>query len=378
MNKEKKLSLRLGLLAGIISLGMLGSTAGTLAWYAYSRSVTVSYVGTTVASSSLLNVGLVDNGEYFSDEDLVNFDLQLEEITEGENTTNRIVWSRARSGFSLDALRHYLGKSPYAVDKLSPVTTKARAYDASTNLSLFRSPEFGETDFSGAAETNSYVVLPFAFRVINENSEYVDGKNVWLTDATIETNHDAESSIRIFVDNGNSKFLMQPSDKTDLIGSTKVGGLLDLVGDGIYDRDTSTNKEFCYGEFENTPQYAETGYSGPNTLVNVNGVEDEVTGTTFLAKHYPGVLVPNIQAAIPKVQTHAGVGKVKPSVDASGQFYVDPDNGNGLPVATTSEGSRIGYSTLTIFAEGWDHSIIDQNVNYSFNLGLKFEIDRIS
>ena len=63
MIKEKKLSLRLGILAGLISLATLGSTAGTLAWYAYSRTVSFSYVGTTVASSSLLNVGLVDNGK---------------------------------------------------------------------------------------------------------------------------------------------------------------------------------------------------------------------------------------------------------------------------------------------------------------------------
>ena len=375
MSKEKKLSLRLGLLAGITSLAMLGATAGSLAWYTYSRSVTFSFVGTTVASSSLLNIGLVDNGNYFDATDLQTYDLQEEEVTEGTET-NRIVWSRSRSGFSLLALRYYLEKSPYAVDKLYPVTTKARTYDEASASALYRSPEYGETDFVNSADQNAYCVLPFAFRVIDESSSYVAGKNVWLTDATVGADHQAESSIRVYVDGAN-KFLMKPSDEENNVGSTKVGGLLDLIGDGLYDRDTVSNKEYCYGQFVNTPTYAETGYSGPNSLVNVNGVDDEATATTFLAKHNPGVLVPDIATATPRVQTHAGLGKVKPSTYPNGQFYVDTTNGNGIPVGTTSAGSKIAYTTLTIFVEGWDHSIIDQNAGYSFNLGLKFEFDRI-
>ena len=251
MSKEKKLSLRLGLLAGVTSLAMLGATAGSLAWYTYSRSVLFSFVGTTVASSSLLNIGLVDNEGYFDSNDLTTYDLQEEEVTEGTET-NRIVWSRSRSGFSLLALRYYLEKSPYAVDKLYPVTTKARTYDATTSFALYRSPEFSETDFTNLADQNAYTVLPFAFRVIDETSSYVAGKNVWLTDATVGADHDAESSVRVYVDGAN-KFLMQPSEEHNVVGSTKVGGLLDLIGDGIYDRDTNTNKEYCYGVFSNSP-----------------------------------------------------------------------------------------------------------------------------
>ena len=374
MNKEKKLSVRVGILAGLISIAMLGSTAGTLAWYTYSRSVSFSFVGTTVASSSLLNVGLIDNGGCFSDEDLVTYSLEREEVTEGSET-NTIVWSKSRSGFSLLALRQYLEATGYAVDKLFPVTTKARAYDDASNLTLIRSPEVGETEMGSEATHNSYVYLPFAFRVIDDSSEYVAQKDIWLTEAVVEADHDAGSSIRVFVDGAN-KFLMQPSNEENSVTSTKVGGLLDLVGDGIYDRD-SNNKEYCYGEFDNEPQYASTAYSGPNELVNVNGVEDETLATTFLAKHAQGAYVPDIAAANPKLQTHAGVGKVKPSVRPNGEFYVDTENGNGIPVARTSTTSKIGYSTLTIFVEGWDHAIINQNAGYSFNLGLKFEIDRM-
>ena len=52
----------------------------------------------------------------------------------------------------------------------------------------------------------------------------------------------------------------------------------------------------------------------------------------------------------------------------------------GIPIANTgtnADNYGIGYSTMTIFIEGWDHTVIDKAVGYSFNLGLRFEINRI-
>ena len=59
---------------------------------------------------------------------------------------------------------------------------------------------------------------------------------------------------------------------------------------------------------------------------------------------------------------------------------VNPTNGhfiNGKPIAVTDDTTKIGYSTLTIYLEGWDHSVIDQSIGYQFNLGITFEIDRV-
>ena len=375
MIKEKKLSLTLGILAGIITICLVGSTAGTLAWYAYSRSVSMSFVGTTVSNSELLNVGLVDNNNVFTQEDLQTYDLQRESATDG-SVTNSIVWSKSRSGFSLLALRHYLEESNYAVDALKPVTTGSMAYDDSNPLTLYRSPEYGDTDFESIAETKDYVYLPLAFRVLDEHSEYIAGKDVWLTDAVVDAEEEAESSVRVHVD-GTNKFLMQPSDTNNDVGETKVGGVLS-IGPGEY-YDFNGNKELCYGEFE-TPKdeivYNTLPASQYNVLDNMNDVADPTIQTTFNAKHYPNVLVPDIDAAVPKVQEHAGFGKVKPSVNTSGQWYADDVNGNGIAVSITSNESKVGYATLTIFIEGWDHAVIDQKAGYSFNLGLRFEINK--
>ncbi len=377
MTKEKKLSLRLGLIAGITSLALLASTAGSLAWYAFSRTVSLNYIGTSIVGSSLLNIGIIDNDGYFTSEDLATYSLEREEATEGTET-NSICWSKSRNGFPLLALRHYLEQSPHAVDKLHPVTTKSRAYNSTDDLTLYRSPEVSETSFEYEAAYESYSVLPLAFRVIDENDEYVANKDIWLTNAVVDAEQGVENSVRVFAD-GVNKLLIKPADRANQIGETKVGGLLAIGSSQYYDRDDE-NKEYCYGEFENTPVYASTGYPDDaehDVLVNVNGVEDTSQQTTFLAKHYPGAFVPDIDAAVPKVQEHYGLGKIMPSKDSNGNFYADTTNGNGVPIATTTNNSKIGYTTFTIFVEGWDHSIIDQHAGYSFDLALNFEIDRL-
>ena len=375
MNKEKKLSLRLGLFAGIVTIAMLGSTAGTLAWYAYSTNVAVSYVGTTVASSALMNVGLVDNEGVFTPEKCTEYNLERGNATDG-STTNSIVWAKSRSGFSLEAIYFYLETTEYAVNYLKPVTTGFRTYDESSNLTLYRAPEYSEVDFNVPAEKDHYIALPFAFRIMDETSNYVANKKIWLTDAVVEAENEAESTIRVFVDGAN-KFLMQPSDQENNVGETKVGGVLSLGPSDYYDYNTSTNKEYCYGEFENEVQYSALSSSEYEVLDNMNNVVDTSEPTTFYGMHFTDVLVPDIEAAVPKVQEHAGLGKVKPSVRPNGELYHDDTNGNGIPVAITSNESRVGYATVTVFVEGWDHSMIDQKSGYRFNLGLTFEIDRI-
>lgn len=374
MIKEKKLSLRLSILAGLVTLGLLGSTAGSLAWYAYSRTVSLGFVGTTIASSSLLNVGIVDNGGVFDADTLHALNLERAPADASDPTSDSIVWSKSRGGFSLLAIRHYLEQSHYAVSTLKPVTTGSREYNTSS-LSLYRSPEFGETVFEHAADQDSYVVLPLAFRVLNEDSEYVSAKNIWLTDCSVIADNNAESSVRLFVD-GENKFLMKPSDTRNIVDSTKVGGILSLGPSDYYDADIN-DKEYCYGEFEREPSYSTLAASEYDVLSNDNHVSDTSEGTTFYAKHKPGALVPDIDGANPLEQKHAGVGLIKPSVRANGELYHDETNGNGYAVAKTNGQGHIGKATFTIFIEGWDHAVIDQKAGYEFKLDLKFEIDRV-
>lgn len=375
MNKEKKLSLRLSLFAGLVTLAMLGSTAGTLAWYAYSRNVSVSYMGTTVATSALMNVGLVDNEGVFTPERCSEFNLERGSATDG-GVTNSIVWSSSRSGFSVEAIYYYLESTDYAVNYLQPVTTGSRAFNDSSEFKLYRSPEYSEVDFDVPAEKDHYVVLPLAFRVMDETSTYIANKKIWLTDAVVQAENDAQSTVRVFLD-GDNKLLVKPADEENVIGETKVGGALSLSPSEYFDYSQAENKEFAYGEFENEVQYHALADNEYDVLDNINHVEETTEATTFYGYHYPGVLVPDIDAAVPKVQQHAGVGRVRPSITPNGVLYHDETNENGYSVCTTTEESKVGFTTVTVFVEGWDHSMIDQKAGFRFNLGLTFEIDRI-
>jgi hypothetical protein len=378
MKNNKKLSLRLGLLAGLVSIGMLGTTAGSLAWYAYSRTASASFVGTTVASSSLLNVGLVDNDGIFTNADLTTYNLERTTAVDNEGTpeevTNSIVWAKSRSGFSLLAIRHYLDNTDYATDFLKPVTTGSRTYNSADPFTLYRAPEYSITSFDEVAQKDNYVVLPFAFRVYNMD-ELAANKTIWLTESVVSAEENSESTIRVYVD-GENKFLMQPSDAANHIGETKVGGVLSLSPSDYYDVD-GDNKEYWYGEYESAPIYSSLEASEYDVLDNINGIPSGSyvanEASTFYAKHTPNALVPTATA---KVQEHAGFGKVKPSTDLTGKFVVG-EAGNGISVAVTSSESKVAYATLTIFVEGWDYNVIDKKAGVSFNLGLKFEVDKL-
>ena len=380
MTRARKSSLSLMLLTFTTAITILGTTAGALAWYAYSRSVTFSYVGTTVAKSELLNIGLVDDGNYFTDSDLLEFELERESITE-QGVTHSICFSKSKSGLSVEAIQKYLRKSGHAIDQLFPLTTQDRAIDDESPIQLFENPEYGNVDITTPAKISRYSVLPFAFKIINEDSEYVPGKSVWLTQADVKAQEGIENSIRVYVEGTERNFLLRPADNSTTTGSTKVGGLLDLDGDGTYDYNKGSGQEYCYGKFD-TPKsdipYSSTRYGIPKSeapIVDVNGVNDPTnTPSTFLAKHNQDAYVADFTNVNPLLAHYETFGTTKPLVNANNEYYAGD---TGIPLATTTATSKIGYVTLTIFIEGWDHAVVDKAAGYSFNLGLRFEIDRI-
>ena len=376
MGKDRKSAISLIGMAFITAAALLATTAGSLAWYAYSRTVYFSFIGTSVTKSALLNVGLVDDNHYLNDTSLIEFDLTRE-----DHDGHSIVFTKSNKGLSVDAIRRYLFYSPYAVDKLFPLTTQARALDDDSDLTLYKSPDYGNTTLDQLAETHEYVKLPFAFKIISDDAQYVPNVRVWLTEAVAEASvENIHQALRIYVEGDEEKFLMKPADLTTNTGSTKVGGLLDLDGDGTYDFNRGygqLNKEFVYGQFDGTIAHSTDPYGIPfddAPLVNVNGVEDVSEASTFLAKHNEIARTADLTNATARVAEYETFGTVNPSMDERGDYYAGE---TGIPLASTNSGSKIGYTTMTIFIEGWDHSVIDKAAGYSFNLGLRFEINRI-
>ena len=377
MKHSRKVNLLILGMSLISGLAIFGSSAGTLAWYAFSARVYVSFTGTTVKKSVLLNIGIVDNPSesYFSDEKIA--ELNLERGNASEEDGNNIVWAKSTSGMDSDVINEYLSHTSFASTVLSPVTSKSRSISETSDLTLYRSPDYGdEVDDQLVADEADYVKIPFAFKILDNDNTKLHDKEIWLTDTVVQcSGQHIDEAVRVFVNNSQEKFLLNPKIKTGTTtGATVVGGLLDLNEDKTYDfiRDGEKH-EIIYGEYSGTPTYSTDPYGIPfdeAEYENINHTPYEEQ-STFYAKH--DALARTVSGVIfDKVAEYQTLATIKPGInETTGVFE------GGKPMAYTDSTDSIGYVTLTIYIEGWDHSVVDKAANYSFNLGLKFEINRV-
>lgn len=370
MKANRKANLVLFGIASVTSIALIGSTMGTLSWYAYSTHTLLSYTGTSVRKSVLLNVGIVDNDENISEETIGANHLKRESLD-----GNSIVWTTSSSGINADVIREYLEGTDYAYNFLSPVTSNERAIDETEDLVLYEAPEYGKTTINQVAQEKDYVKIPFAFKIMNNDSDFVANQKIWLTDVDVQTSgHHLNDAVRVFIKNNHEKFLLRPNDRSPTTSSTKVGGLLDLNGDKMYDYDIDNeNKEFIYGHYTGTPSYI-TNPEGAEYYENVNGTPYTVD-STFYAQHSKNAKVLDTTSISFEEACFETFNTVKPKVSSDGTFY--SEDGIGKPIAYTDSEDAVGYADLTIFIEGWDHAIVNEAAGCSFNLGLQFEINKI-
>lgn len=382
MKTNKRSSLLLIGLAMTTFVAFVGTTTGTLAWYAYSTRVSMAYMGTSVSTTEQLQIGIHDPDGYITDEIIA-------ENRYSRDTTRNIVWAPAGLGFTANVISAYLsnkgnvttlvGETSYA-NCLTPVTTKGRALNSTDDISLIAAPIAGDEENSTVADTRYYSVLPFAFRVVDNNNNFLSDKPIWISDAKAMTTGSARihESMRIFARDPrvvSRTYLLNPSSESS--GYNAVAGMLDLDGDGYYDRsyNRTENKyyEIIYGKYSytGTPSYTADPIDSDSALVDINDTSAS-EANTFYAKHQAGTCTTTYSGLTIDRAYYYGYQDARPDVD--------PDDGsfiNGLPITITDETTKIGYSTLTIFLEGWDHSVIDQAIGYQFNLGITFEIDRV-
>ena len=378
MKSDKKITLGLISMTTLAGLGIIGSTAGSLAWYAYSSSTRISFVGTSVAKSLLLNVGIVDNNHVVSNEKLEEFNMVREEV-DGKS----VIFSKSANGLDYRVIALFLDNSGRASNQLFPLTTRSIAKNLNPNdpFKLYKAPNYGEVDFTADAEPNEFVEIPFAFKVDTVGTMGIVSTDVWLTDSSISASgQDIHQAVRIYINNGQRSFIFKPADKTMTDGATNVGGLLDLEGDGTYDYDKLTQQEYYYGECNTDPddfvysaeEYGKTYDEAP--FDNVNHVTNTSAKSTFYAKHNFEAYTLDLTDIVPLTANYHSFGTVKPMTDINGNHY---EGATGYKIATTSPTSGVGYATFVIYIEGWDHVVIDKAVGYQFTLGLTFEMNRL-
>ena len=419
--KTKVGLLTAGLFLVMVS-ALVGSITSTIAWYMYLVRVTGSFSGTSVADAEQIQIGLRLTEAEKASNKFNNIHNDLSFDTSDNDQT--ILWAKPGKGLSSDILTAYLSKAGYAIRDLNPVTSGA--YNDGEDLKLHTAPIANSWfDPDEEASTEKYVRLPITFRIINVatatdlKTKYVTEQSVWITDmstsASVGTGENTgltniDQAIRVHVEDkkSNSKFIIKPATKDRVTGdedenhnliarSMNVGGLLKLAkGNDFYDQDRvgNTYREHIYGftEAQNNALYAAQNTEGGiqtttytdeqaanNPVVNINGspyIDTNHTTDSFTAKHGAGLCVTDYNGLMP-VQHYYNYAQIKG--DNSGANIT-----GGKIITTTGNGSGnndydvndyIGECVLTIWLEGWDHSVIDEELEHAFNLGIQFEVN---
>ena len=79
-----------------------------------------------------------------------------------------------------------------------------------------------------------------------------------------------------------------------------------------------------------------------------------------------------MDALSPLEADYETLNSIKPIDDGTGVLS------GGKQICTTANTvSALGEATLTIYIEGWDHHVVNEEISHKFNLGLTFQINRV-
>ena len=411
MKKSKSTKLLFSFLGLATFASLVGTVSGTLAWYAYNSRATLSYSGTSVSNTVALQIGIVSadempsisqiDGSSYSQEQkktLKSFwDVMHEETFDGDD--NHYYFAPAGKGLDHSVINAYLLYHGFATNTLPAVTSGS--YTRGEELHLMNGPKADHPTIDTLAAKDSYAQIPFVFRVLdtyttNPDLVYLPNKEVWLTNAKLESvrgsTGELQKAIRVFVDREDSHgddYILNPTAATK--GKTTVAGLLDLTTDHYYDYtfDPATRRytEIIYGDYEKVgADPIKPSYSGPDEIDDINGTGKEGDNyDTFTARHHNGVYYYDSKTTgfgeyKLKTAEYESMTSIAPKENGYTGELSNYDENNPTSVCKTADdsGHRLGKVTLTIYLEGWDHSLIDQELLHSFNLGLTFKTNKSS
>ena len=380
---------------------LVGTVSGTLAWYAYNSRVTLSYSGTSVENSVQLQIGLACAHEMIAN-DTDEMDAFLETMEDPE-IINGVYYYFAPMGYGLSSsvINAYLAEFGFATNELEPITSGYFDPSVHHGFSPKSAPKAENPSLIQDAEQDDYLKLPFIFRASKSKSnvaDYIEGAEIWLTDAkgAASSTNDGNvyKAMRIFFDRDNTDddyptdFIVNPD--ADASGETRVGGLLDLSMDGYYDFDGE--KEVVYGEWD------KNALADPSSLLDaaynvsenapyydLNGTGEEIPSSnanTFNSRHHAGIKYYDYSTlnSVPfRTAKYESLSTIKPVRDPSTGKLSNPQ-GKVTSVCKTKGNTLnyIGRVDAYVWLEGWDFNVVDKEQFHSFDLGLTFEINKVS
>lgn len=384
MKRFSKSTLGLIALAAGTLVSFGGALSSTLAWFAYSTTVDIQMQGTSINETEQLQVGLKTNLT-FSDALVEKFNLT--QVVDGDDT---YTFAAPGAGFDSSLINYYLNKSGYASNSLTPVTSGK--YETGDDLNLKVAPQAGHPEITNEAPKYNYARIPFAFRVVGVDALgatiYAKNQAIWITNARAVADNGLNNiyrAVRVFFsgckyageDFVENKFIFNPSAANDVTRYNNVAGLLNLNGDDYYDTyDKSygmNGDEIVYGEYDGTlPE--KTHIEEDSEIVDMNNTGSTSKITTFTAKHQGNNNVySSLEGITPHKANFKTLSDIKPDIDETGSLI----NGQIVTITSKTETAIANLDTC-VYIEGWDHSVVDQEIDHSFYLGLTFEINRIA
>lgn len=386
MRKFNPTKLLFGFLGLATFASLVGSVSGSLAWYAYSTRATLSYAGTSVERTAQLQIGVASPNEIVFDANEMMEDVDL------YDGTNHYYFAPIGLGLSTSTLAKYLEANNYATDYLIPVTSGS--FEQGHNLfSLKKSPNIGNGKIhnDAVAPKDSFAHFQFVFRVaknaFSEVTDYASDCDIWLTDAVAKRSFadegDVFKSLRIFVDRSDDDYtydyIFNPSASAP--GATKVGGILDIAKDGTYDYDEDNN-EIIYGEYDQAIASSKIieNYQGEDEIDDVNGTGSEEKNS-FTASHATGVNyydAASLAECDIKTANYKSLSDIMPIRDSQTGDLTNPVDDPTSLCKTNENDYNLARVNMTIYLEGWDFAVVDNELGHLFDIGLTFEINKVT
>ena len=380
MKKFNPAKLLFGFLGIATFASLAGTISGTLAWYAYSTRASLSYTGTSIEQTAQLQIGVVSPVAV----DYTSSDKMIED-TNLSDPTHHYYFAPIGTGLTSAALNKYLAANGYATNYLIPVTSGS--YNRGDSFQLKHAPDVDENiiDNSDPAASNLFAHFQFVFRIARDiysaNPEYVDDQELWLTDAqahaSYANNGNVYKALRVYIDrlgDYEDDFIFHPT--ANAAGQTKVGGVLDLGGDGYYDYDDDGN-EVLYGEFNSDTGRSTTGYAGADEIDDING-SDATELDSFTSKHKQGVkYYSDLSSCGIKTASYESLSSIAPKTSGGKLENYDEEHPTSISKTKGSD-NHLARVDMTIWLEGWDFSVVDKEQDHMFDIGLTFEINKVS
>ena len=380
MKKFNPAKLLFGFLGIATFVSLTGTISGTLAWYAYSTRASLSYTGTSIEKTAQLQIGIVSP-------EVINY-TSADKMTEDTNlsdATHHYYFAPVGTGLTSVVLNKYLEANGYATNYLIPVTSGS--YSRGDAFQLKHAPDVDENiiDNSDPASNKYFTHFQFVFRITKNVSaltpEYVDDQELWLTDAeahaSYANNGNVFKALRIYIDRSSDyedDFIFNPT--ATAVGQTKVGGLLDLGGDGYYDYD-GTGKEILFGEYTNNTGLSADGYDGENVIADVNGTNSTELDS-FTAKHKQGMKYYNsLSGCGIKTASYESLSSIAPKT-SNGKLENYDENHPTSICKTDASDNHLARVNMTVWLEGWDFAVVDKEQDHMFDIGLTFEINKVN